>query len=82
MSVRISDLLQVTITIEPVRLERLLDALAELPHAIAAELRHGAAQTEVCFPVYRNWMSDLHGVLAEFAGARLRYVPVLDGLRG
>ena len=81
MSVRISDLLQITITIEPSRLEELLEELASLPHAIAVELFHGEWKTDVKFPAYRNWVDDVHAVLTKFEGARLRYLPVLDSLQ-
>ena len=81
MSVRISDLLQITITIEPSRLEELLEELAALPHAISVELFHGERKTDVKFPAYRNWVDDVHAVLTKFEGARLRYLPVLDSLQ-
>jgi len=78
MTASISDLLLVTISIPPRRIEQLLDALAQLPHHINPELRYEEWRTCVVFPAYRSWLNDLERMIGRepFEGATLQYTAV------
>ena len=82
MSVRISELIQITVSIDPAVLEDFLEALASLPHHISPELLHGEWRTEVQFPAYRAWLDDIQNLLLNngFEGAHLRSTPMLEVL--
>jgi hypothetical protein len=82
MSVRISELIQATVSVDPAVLEDFLESLATLPHHINPELLHGEWRTEVQFPAYRDWLDDIRGLLSDnrFEGAHLRCTPMLEVL--
>jgi hypothetical protein len=82
LNVLISDLLQVTISVEAPKLERLLDALATLPFHINPDLVHREAYTEVRFPAYTPWIESIRGMLDAygFDGTALEQRPMLDVL--
>jgi hypothetical protein len=77
--VRITDLLSVTISVDPLEIERLLDALAKLPHHINPNLRYEEWATHVEFPAWRSWLNDLQETIARdgFHSARLSYRPAV-----
>ncbi|MDQ1471545.1 MAG: hypothetical protein QOJ99_3025 [Bryobacterales bacterium] len=76
---RITELLSVTISVDPLEIEHLLDALAKLPHHINPNLRYEEWATHVEFPAWRSWLDDLEGTIARegFDSARLSYRPAV-----
>jgi len=56
------ELLAVSITVDPRRLEALLEALALAQFPINPEIRHGT-QTVVEFPAYRDRIAEVEGIL-------------------
>ena len=60
----IDDLLLIAISIHPREVEHLLDSLAKLPHYINPTLKYAEWQTTVEFPAYREWLRDIHEILA------------------
>jgi hypothetical protein len=81
--VRITELLSVTISVDPLEIEHLLDALAKLPHHINPNLRYEEWATHVDFPAWRSWLDDLQETIAgeRFHSAQISYRPavVADG---
>jgi hypothetical protein len=77
---QITELSSVTISIAPRDIERLLDALAQLPHPINPDLRYEEWLTHVDFPAWNSWVDDLRQLLEKegFHGARLRCRPAID----
>jgi hypothetical protein len=75
MTESIADLLLISIAIPPRDVEHLLDALAQLPYSINADLKYEEWQTTVEFPAYRSWLPHVRAMLASrgFNAARLKY---------
>ena len=76
---RVTDLLSVSISVNPLDIEHLLDALAKLPHHINPNLRYEEWATHVEFPAWRSWLDDLNETIARegFQSARLSYHPAI-----
>jgi hypothetical protein len=76
------ELFSVSITVEPRRLEALLEALAHASFPINPRIRHGAI-TVVDFPAYANRITEIQGILAAFgfASADVHATPMLKEIR-
>jgi hypothetical protein len=75
MTAALNELLLISITIPPRDVERLLEALAELPYPINPDLKYEEWQTTVAFPAYISWLPELRTMLTrpEWRDARLEY---------
>ena len=73
------ELLSISITVEPRRLEALLEALAHANFPINPRIRHGAA-TNVDFPAYQNRLAEVHGILEAygFPSNQVHATPMLE----
>ena len=73
------ELLSISISVEPRRLEALLEALAHASFPINPRIRHGAI-TAVDFPAYQNHLAEVQGTLAAygFDSAGLHTTPMLE----
>ena len=61
----IGDLLLIAISIPPRDVEHTLDSLAKLPRHINPTLKYSEWLTTIEFPAYREWLPDIHAVLAQ-----------------
>jgi hypothetical protein len=76
-------LVSVSISVEPPRLEALLDALAHLDFPINPQIYHDAA-TMVEFPAYENRLPEIRGLLETcgFPAESVRDTVMLECIRG
>jgi hypothetical protein len=77
-------LVSVSISVEPLRLEALLDALARLDFPINPQIYHAAGPaTEVEFPAYEKRLPEIRGLLEiyGFRGESVTSKPMLDSIR-
>jgi len=82
-------LVSVSITIEPPRLEALLDALAHLDFPINPQICHDAGPAThpaavVEFPAYEKRLPEIRGLLeiCGFPAKSMTATPMLDSIRG
>ena len=75
-------LVSVTVSVDPLRLEALLDALAHLEFPVNPQIYHQAATT-VEFPAYENRLPEIRALLASygFPGASIGTAAMLDSIR-
>ena len=77
-------LVSVSISVEPSRLEALLDALARLDFPINPQIYHAAGpDTAVEFPAYETRLSEIRGWLAAcgFPAESVKATAMLDSIR-
>jgi len=81
-------LVSVSISVEPVRLEALLDALAHLDFPINPQIYHDAGPVAcpaamVEFPAYEKRLPEIRSLLGicGFPAKSLMYKPMLDSIR-
>ena len=78
-------LVSVRVSVDPSRLEALLDALAHLDFPINPQLHHEAKpETVVEFPAYENHLPEIRDVLEAcgFPAKSVETTPMLDSIRG
>lgn len=74
------ELLCATLRVHPRDLEDLLETLARIPFPVNPEIRHGAPDTTVAFPLFSGRLPEVEAVLREggFGGNALELRAILS----